>query len=97
MAALKGGATSAIVCNHWAKGGEGALDLADAVLEAIEKPSKFKFLYDNDLGIVEKINIIAREMYGAGEVILADTVKTYFTFNSIIKGKTTILQASIII
>ncbi|XP_043274405.1 C-1-tetrahydrofolate synthase, cytoplasmic isoform X2 [Venturia canescens] len=75
VAALKGGATSAVVCNHWAKGGEGACHLADAVLEAIEKPNEFKFLYDNDLSIVEKINVIAREMYGAGQVILADTVK----------------------
>ncbi|KAK0182456.1 hypothetical protein PV327_000597 [Microctonus hyperodae] len=74
-AALKHGATHAVICNHWAKGGEGALNLADAVIDSIERPSKFKFLYDLNLNIEDKIEIIARKMYGAGEIILADKVK----------------------
>lgn len=74
-AAVAAGASDAVICNHWSEGGLGALDLADAVIAATEKPSTFKFLYDLDNGIEEKINIIAKEMYGAGEVVLADKVK----------------------
>ncbi|XP_033229274.1 C-1-tetrahydrofolate synthase, cytoplasmic isoform X2 [Belonocnema kinseyi] len=74
-AAIASGAADAVICTHWADGGPGAVDLADAVVAATKKPSNFKFLYDVNSGIVEKINTIAKEMYGAGEVILADKVK----------------------
>ncbi|XP_074105525.1 pug C-1-tetrahydrofolate synthase, cytoplasmic [Cotesia typhae] len=74
-AALKNGALQAVICTHWAKGGEGALDLADAVIQAVKQPSNFKLLYDLDVSIEEKIKIIATKMYGAGEIILADKVK----------------------
>lgn len=74
-AALKYGVWQAVICTHWSKGGEGALDLADAVIQAVEQPSKFKFLYDLDMSIEEKIKTIASKMYGAGDVILADKVK----------------------
>ncbi|XP_044013405.1 C-1-tetrahydrofolate synthase, cytoplasmic isoform X1 [Aphidius gifuensis] len=73
--AMKNGAFNAVICNHWARGGEGAIELADAVIEAVDKPSNFKLLYDLDLSIEEKINIIATKMYGAGEIILHDIVK----------------------
>ncbi len=53
---------------HWAEGGAGAVDLAQAVIEAAEEPSEFKFLYDVDLPIKEKIETIAREIYGADGV-----------------------------
>ena len=74
-AAIANGASDAVVCTHWADGGKGALELADAVIAATSKPSNFKFLYDLNLSIEEKINRIAKEMYGAGEVILADKVR----------------------
>ncbi|XP_066589052.1 C-1-tetrahydrofolate synthase, cytoplasmic [Prorops nasuta] len=74
-AALAAGASAAVVCNHWAEGGAGALELADAVVEATKKASNFKFLYGLNTSIEEKINIIAKEMYGAGNVVLADTVR----------------------
>lgn len=73
-ASLANGATNAVVCTHWAEGGKGALELADAIVAATSKPSNFKFLYDLDLSIEDKINVIAKEMYGAGEVVLADKV-----------------------
>ncbi|XP_035726163.1 C-1-tetrahydrofolate synthase, cytoplasmic-like isoform X2 [Vespa mandarinia] len=73
--ALESGAADTVVCTHWADGGSGAIALADAVIAATEKPSNFKPLYSLDLSIEEKINVIAKEMYGAGEVILADKVK----------------------
>ncbi|XP_047350753.1 C-1-tetrahydrofolate synthase, cytoplasmic isoform X2 [Vespa velutina] len=73
--ALESGAADTVICTHWADGGSGAIALADAVIAATEKPSNFKPLYSLDLSIEEKINVIAKEMYGAGEVILADEVK----------------------
>ncbi|MHB1118572.1 MAG: formate--tetrahydrofolate ligase, partial [Bellilinea sp.] len=61
----QGGAEDAVVSRHWELGGEGAVDLAEAVVKAAEKPSKFQFLYPLNLSIKEKIEIIAREVYGA--------------------------------
>lgn len=53
----------------WAKGGTGGIDLANKVLAAMEKPRDFKFLYDIHLPIREKIEIIAKNIYGADGVI----------------------------
>lgn len=50
------------------EGGNGGVDLAKKVVEACEKPSNFKLLYDNDLTIKEKMNRIATEIYGADKV-----------------------------
>lgn len=50
------------------EGGKGGVDLAKKVVEACEKPSDFKLLYDNDLTIKEKMNRIATEIYGADKV-----------------------------
>lgn len=66
--AMKNGASGAVVCEHWAKGGEGAVDLANAVMKACETPTDFKFLYPLDVSIKEKIETIAREVYGADGV-----------------------------
>ena len=65
----------AILCKHWAQGGEGALALASGVLASIEKPSAdvFKFLYDGDLPILQKIETIAKKIYGADKVTLSDS------------------------
>ncbi|XP_043669976.1 C-1-tetrahydrofolate synthase, cytoplasmic isoform X1 [Vespula pensylvanica] len=73
--ALDSGAADTVVCTHWADGGRGATALADAVIAATKKPSNFKPLYNLDLSIEEKISVIAKEMYGAGEIILANKVK----------------------
>lgn len=64
----EGGAEAAVVSEHWEFGGEGALKLANAVVSATSKPADFKFLYPLDLSIKEKIEIIAREVYGADGV-----------------------------
>ena len=56
------------VSNHWAEGGKGAVELAKAVIEAADEPNQFHFLYDLDLPIKKKIEIIATEIYGAGRV-----------------------------
>jgi len=57
------------VSKHWQFGGEGALELADAVVEACEEPSEFKFLYDLETPLRERIDRIAKEVYGADGVI----------------------------
>lgn len=72
---MNSGAFDAVICTHWADGGEGATALADAVINACNKPSNFKFLYDLELPLEEKMNVIAREMYGASEVVLTPEVK----------------------
>ncbi len=54
----------------WAKGGEGGAELADKVLSTLEnKESQFKVLYDDSLGLEEKIRKVSMEIYGAGNVI----------------------------
>ncbi|MBC7249646.1 MAG: formate--tetrahydrofolate ligase [Anaerolineae bacterium] len=67
-AALAAGAEAACVSEHWAKGEEGAVELAEAVVAACEKPSNFKFLYPLDIPIKDKIETIATEIYGADGV-----------------------------
>ncbi|OWR49547.1 methylenetetrahydrofolate dehydrogenase [Danaus plexippus plexippus] len=72
--ALKNGAFRAVICDHWAKGGAGALELADAVVEACDRPSNFQYLYPLEMTIQDKIKKIAVEMYGAGTVEYTDVV-----------------------
>jgi len=66
--AIESGAEDAVICDHWEKGGEGAIGLAEAVVKACEKPAEFKFLYPLDWSIKQKIETIAREVYGADGV-----------------------------
>ncbi len=67
--ALAAGAETAVMSDHWTNGGDGAVELAEAVVAACEKPSNFEFLYPLDLPIKAKIETIAKEIYSAGEVI----------------------------
>ncbi|MFM8322385.1 MAG: formate--tetrahydrofolate ligase [Chloroflexota bacterium] len=67
-AAVDAGAEDAVVCTHWMDGGAGAVKLGEAVIKAAEKPTHFKFLYDLNLSIKEKIEIICKEIYGADGV-----------------------------
>jgi formyltetrahydrofolate synthetase len=67
-ASLEGGAEDAVVCQNWSLGGEGALDLARAVVRVCERPSAFRFLYGLDESIKQKIETVAREVYGADGV-----------------------------
>jgi len=62
-----------VLAEHWEKGGEGAEDLALAVLEVMKKcPADFKFIYDDDTPLWGKMEAIAKKIYGASEVV-ADT------------------------
>ena len=66
--ALTAGATAAVVTDHWAHGGKGALALSEAVVKACDEPSQFDYLYRLDTSIKEKIETICREVYGAADV-----------------------------
>jgi methylenetetrahydrofolate dehydrogenase (NADP+) / methenyltetrahydrofolate cyclohydrolase / formyltetrahydrofolate synthetase len=66
--AKEAGAYAAAPTNHWAKGGAGAVELAEAVVDACEQPSNFNFLYPLDLPLKQKIEIVATKVYGANGV-----------------------------
>lgn len=66
--AKEAGAQDAVMTNHWAEGGAGAVELGKAVMAACELPSNFEFLYPLNLSIKEKIETIAKKMYGADGV-----------------------------
>ncbi len=53
---------------HWEKGGDGALEFADAVVDACKEEPKFKLLYDLELPLRKRIELIAKEVYGADGV-----------------------------
>ncbi len=53
---------------HWAKGGEGALELADAVMDACNEKNDFKFLYPNEMKLRQRVEKIAKTVYGADGV-----------------------------
>ncbi|MCI0397796.1 MAG: formate--tetrahydrofolate ligase [Chloroflexi bacterium] len=80
-AAIEAGAETAALSDHYTRGGEGAAELAEAVRDACRQPVNFDFLYPLELPIKQKIEIIAKEIYGAAEVVyepLAETqIKSY--------------------
>ncbi len=67
-AAREAGAEDAVESELWAKGSAGGEALAQAVVKAAEKPSSFRHLYELDWSIEKKIETIAKQVYGAGEV-----------------------------
>ncbi|MCY7373008.1 MAG: formate--tetrahydrofolate ligase [Spirochaetaceae bacterium] len=62
------------VTRHVADGGKGALELAALVVEAAQEPTSFRYLYDLDAPLVEKIELVAREIYGADGIDLSPSV-----------------------
>lgn len=67
-AACVAAGVQAVPANHWAEGGAGAADLAQAVLGALSTPASFRRLYPLDMKLMEKIRQIATTLYGAAEV-----------------------------
>ncbi|MDE5911285.1 MAG: formate--tetrahydrofolate ligase, partial [Clostridia bacterium] len=63
------------LCECWAKGGKGSIELAKAVLEAMDKPSKLKYSYDFDMSVEDKIFAVASKVYGASAVEYSDKAK----------------------
>lgn len=64
------------VSKHWQYGGEGALELAEAVLDACDEPSSFRLLYEDDIPVKDKIARIATEVYGANAVSYSPAART---------------------
>lgn len=71
--AEQNGAT-AVVSEHWLKGGEGAIELAQAVIDACRQKNSFKLLYDLDMPVRKRIELIAKEVYGASGVSYSEVV-----------------------
>jgi formate--tetrahydrofolate ligase len=71
------------VSKHWEMGGEGAIELAEAVLDACEEEPKFRLLYEDDIQLKDKISRIATEVYGASGV----------TYNELAEKKIKDIQA----
>ncbi|XP_067149666.1 monofunctional C1-tetrahydrofolate synthase, mitochondrial isoform X1 [Apteryx mantelli] len=74
--AKRSGAFDAVPCNHWSAGGRGAVKLAKAVEKAASQRSSFKYLYNLELPIVEKIRIIAQKVYGAQDIELSPAAQS---------------------
>ena len=92
--AKEAGAENAVMSDHWAEGGAGATELAEAVVAACEQPKNFQYLYELDQPIEDKIEIIAREIYGAdGVEILPEARKKIRQFTKMGYGKLPICMA----
>ncbi|MCK4292259.1 MAG: formate--tetrahydrofolate ligase, partial [Planctomycetes bacterium] len=57
---------------HWLKGGDGAIELAEAVVQACDEKDDFKFLYELETPLRQRIELIAKEVYGADGVTYSD-------------------------
>ena len=60
------------VSDHWLKGGDGAIELAEAVIEACSEKNHFKYLYDLETPLRKRVELIARQVYGASGVTYTD-------------------------
>ena len=68
-----------VLADHWAKGGEGAADLAKTVVKTIEtKPADFELLYPDNMSLWDKTRTIAREIYGAEDITADKSVRDRF-------------------
>ena len=71
--------TECVMADHWALGGEGAVDLAESVIKTIDtKPSDFQPLYPDDMSLWDKTRTIAEEIYGAEDITADKSVKDKF-------------------
>jgi len=66
----------AILCSHWANGGDGTLELAEEVVKICESsdPNKFKFMYDDNISLEEKIRSVAQKIYRAHDIVIDKSV-----------------------
>jgi len=74
-AAESAGALAAVVAEHWARGGAGAVALAEAVVAACGKPSDFRLLYGDELSIKDKIETVCKKVYQAAAVTYSPTAE----------------------
>ncbi len=68
-----------IACTHWSDGGEGTVDLANAIVDIVDnQESNFTTLYPDDMSLWEKTRTIAKEIYGADDIIADDKVRKQY-------------------
>ena len=65
-----------VLARHWAEGGKGATELAHAVVKLCEQPGQFKFLYQDQDSLWDKVHTIATKMYGAADISADSKVRT---------------------
>lgn len=75
QSAVESCGSSLHVCRHWAEGGQGALELAHAVAAQAQQSATPTLLYKDDLSLTEKLNVIAKSLYGANAVTLSELAK----------------------
>ncbi|KAM3603476.1 uncharacterized protein V6R79_023162 [Siganus canaliculatus] len=80
--AKEAGASDAVPSHHWAQGGRGSIELAQAVSEAASRPSNFQFLYNIEMPIVDKIRTIAQKVYGADDIELSPEAEAKIDYYS---------------
>ncbi len=73
--AMEAGAFAAEIADPWGHGGEGTEALAEGVARACAEPASFRPLYDLSLPLAEKIEVVAREVYGAGGIALGQAAR----------------------
>ncbi len=66
----------AILCSHWANGGDGTLELAEEVVKICESsdPNNFKFMYEDNISLEEKIRSVAQKIYRADDIVIDKSV-----------------------
>jgi len=68
-----------VIADHWAQGGEGAVELAREVVDLAESgAAKLKFLYPDEMPLLEKIRTIAQRIYGAADIEASQSVREQF-------------------
>lgn len=67
--------SKAVVCEGWGKGGEGATELAEQVVQLCDGDSNFRFIYPTEATLEEKIEVLAKEIYRAGSVEFEEKAK----------------------
>ena len=65
----------AISCEHWAKGGNGTVDLANKVVELTDQESNFKYIYEENIPLLDKVKKIAKEIYRADDIIADSKIR----------------------
>ena len=69
-----------IEANHWADGGKGAVELAEAVVDLVENHEKnFQYLYQDDMPLWEKVKTVAQKIYGANDILGDQKLRDRFT------------------
>ena len=65
----------AISCEHWAKGSNGTVDLANKVAELTDQESNFKYIYEENIPLLDKVKKIAKEIYRADDIIADSKIR----------------------